>query len=76
MMKKILGNINSAKSSNIVIHNNYVPLEIISYIYQKSDFGEGFNMSNYRGGIWSLNEGGVYPKKNLQLWQMFLKWED
>ena len=61
--EKILGNINSARSSNIVIHNYYVPLEIISYIYQKSDFAILPYMSNYRGGSGPLMKGAFTHEK-------------
>ena len=61
--EKLLGNINLSKSSNIIIHNSYVPLEIISYIYQKSDFAILPYMSNYKGGSGPLMKGAFTHEK-------------
>ena len=61
--EKIFENINSSKSSNIIIHNSYVPLNLISYIYQKSDYAILPYLSNYRGGSGPLMKGAFTHEK-------------
>ena len=61
--EKLLRSINLSKSSNIIVHNSYVPLEIISCIYQKADFAILPYMSNYRGGSGPLMKGAFTHEK-------------
>ena len=50
-------------SPNIVLHNSYVPLELISCIYQKSDFAILPYLSNYKGGSGPLMKGAFTHSK-------------
>ena len=61
--EKLFENINSSRSSNIIIHNSYVPLDLISSIYQKSDYAILPYLSNYKGGSGPLMKGAFTHEK-------------
>tara|TARA_B100000401_G_C52811136_1_gene723827 strand:- start:70 stop:1239 length:1170 start_codon:yes stop_codon:yes gene_type:complete len=48
---------------NVVLHNSYVPFELISYIYQISDYAILPYLSNYRGGSGPLMKGAFTHSK-------------
>ena len=50
-------------SPNIVIHNSYIPLELIKCIYQFSDFAILPYLSNYVGGSGPLMKGAFTHSK-------------
>ena len=44
-------------SKNILVHNSYIPFNLISCIYQKSDYAILPYLSNYKGGSGPLMKG-------------------
>lgn len=55
--ERISSSILGLNSPNIIVHNSYVPLDLISCIYQKSDYAILPYLSNYRGGSGPLMKG-------------------
>ncbi len=51
------------KSNNIIIHNKYIPLNLINTIYQKADFAILPYLSNYSGGSGPLMKGAFTHSK-------------
>ena len=51
------------KSNNVIIHNSYIPLEMISTIYQKADFAILPYLRNYCGGSGPLMKGAFTHSK-------------
>ena len=52
-----------SQSANIIIHNSYVPYELIRAIYQKADYAILPYMSNYSGGSGPLMKGAFTHSK-------------
>ena len=50
-------------AQNIVIHNCYVPIELIGSIYQKTDFAILPYLSDYKGGSGPLMKGAFTNSK-------------
>lgn len=61
--EKLSKSILKIPSPNIVLHNSYVPLELISCIYQKSDFAILPYLSFYSGGSGPLMKGAFTHSK-------------
>ena len=55
--ENISASIFGLNAQNIIIHNHYVPLDLIGSIYQKSDFAILPYLSNYKGGSGPLMKG-------------------
>ena len=50
-------------SKNILVHNSYIPFNLISCIYQKSDYAILPYLSNYKGGSGPLMKGAFTHSK-------------
>ena len=61
--EKISDVISKNFSPNIVIHNSYIPLELINFIYQFSDFAILPYLSDYVGGSGPLMKGAFNHSK-------------
>ncbi|MDC3167797.1 glycosyltransferase [Prochlorococcus sp. AH-716-D22] len=61
--EKISSSILEQDSHNIVLHNSYVPLDVISCIYQKADFAILPYISTYGGGSGPLMKGAFTHSK-------------
>ena len=59
LSKKIL----EASSNNIVLHNSYVPIDLIKNVYQKADFAILPYLSFYSGGSGPLMKGAFTHSK-------------
>ena len=61
--EKLSGIILDGASKNVVLHNSYVPLDLISSIYQKADFAILPYLSYYSGGSGPLMKGAFTHSK-------------
>ncbi len=61
--EKLSRKILEGASKNVVIHNSYVPFELISCVYQKADFAILPYLSHYSGGSGPLMKGAFSHSK-------------
>ena len=55
--ENISASILGLNAQNIIIHNYYVPMDLIGSIYQKTDFAILPYLSDYKGGSGPLMKG-------------------
>ena len=61
--EKLSRKILNGASKNLVIHNSYLPFELISAVYQKADFAILPYLSHYSGGSGPLMKGAFTHSK-------------